>query len=140
MRRRAREATLEVLFQMDLGKLSLDDALESVRGFGWSADDWTFIVDLAGGTRDALETIDVLIGGVAEHWTLERMATVDRNILRMAVCELQKQETPVGVVINEAVELAKRYSTEESGRFVNGMLGRIARSGPSPLLRQAADV
>ncbi len=140
MRRRAREAALEVLFQMDLGKLSLDDALESIRGQGWPPDDWTFIVTLARGTRERLETIDTVITGVAEHWTLERMATVDRNILRLAVFELQTGDTPVGVVINEAVELAKRYSTEESGRFVNGMLGKIARSGPSPLVRQAADV
>jgi len=140
MRRRAREAALEVLFQMDLGKLSLDDALESIRGQGWPPDDWTFIVTLVRGTRERLETIDTVIRGVAEHWTLERMATVDRNILRLAVFELQSGDTPVGVVINEAVELAKRYSTEESGRFVNGMLGKIARSGPSPLLRQAADV
>jgi len=140
MRRRAREAALEVLFQMDLGKLSLDDALESIRGQGWPPDDWTFIVTLVRGTRERLETIDTVIRGVAEHWTLERMATVDRNILRLAVFELQSGDTPVGVVINEAVELAKRYSTEESGRFVNGMLGKIARSGPSPLVRQAADV
>ena len=140
MRRRAREAALEVLFQMDLGKLSLADALASVQGLGWAPDDWTFIVTLARGTRETLAAIDVLIAGVAEHWTLERMATVDRNILRMAVFELQGGDTPVGVVINEAVELAKRYSTEESGRFVNGMLGKIARSGPSPLVRQAADV
>jgi len=140
MRRRAREAALEVLFQMDLGKLSLDDALESIRGQGWPPDDWTFIVTLVRGTRERLETIDTVITGVAEHWTLERMATVDRNILRLAVFELQSGDTPVGVVINEAVELAKRYSTEESGRFVNGMLGKIARSGPSPLVRQAADV
>jgi len=140
MRRRAREAALEVLFQMDLGKLSLADALASVQGLGWAPDDWMFIVTLARGTRETLAAIDVLIAGVAEHWTLERMATVDRNILRMAVFELQGGDTPVGVVINEAVELAKRYSTEESGRFVNGMLGKIARSCPSPLVRQAADV
>ncbi len=139
-RRRAREAALRVLFQMDLGKLTLDEALNTVSAPDWPPDDWTLVVTLARGTRASLLEIDPLIARVAEHWTLERMATVDRNILRMAIYELVSTDTPVGVVINEAVELAKRYSTEESGRFVNGMLGKIVRSGVPPLARQAADV
>ncbi|HLJ61861.1 MAG TPA: transcription antitermination factor NusB [bacterium] len=140
MRRRAREAALGVLFQMDLGKLSLEEALASARGQEWPPDDWSLIVTLARGTRAHLTAIDALIALVAEHWTLERMATVDRNILRMAIFELETSGTPVGVVINEAVELAKRYSTEESGRFVNGLLGKVVRSGLPPLVEQAADV
>jgi N utilization substance protein B len=139
MRRRAREAALRVLFQMDLGKLSLDDALDTVMGSDWSPADWALVVTLARGTRVHLEQIDGLIARFAEHWTLERMAAVDRNVLRMAVYELMAARTPVGVVINEAVELAKRYSTEESGRFVNGLLGTIVRSGALPLAHQAAD-
>jgi len=139
MRRRAREAALGVLFQMDLGKLSLGEALDSVQAPDWPPDDWALVVTLARGTRAHLSEIDAVIAGVAEHWTLERMATVDRNILRMAIFELVNADTPVGVVINEAVELAKRYSTEESGRFVNGMLGKIVRSGTPPLVGQAAD-
>ncbi len=139
MRRRAREAALRVLFQMDLGKLSLEDALDTVEAPDWPPDDWALVVTLARGTRNHLADIDALIARVAEHWTLERMATVDRNVLRMAIYELVSTDTPVGVVINEAVELAKRYSTEESGRFVNGMLGKIVRSGIPPLVRQAAD-
>lgn len=139
MRRRAREAALGVLFQMDLGKVGPDEALDSVRGAEWPPDDWALLETLVRGTHAHLEAIDALIGEVAEHWTLERMATVDRNILRMAIFELQQTDTPVRVVINEAVELAKRYSTEESGRFVNGMLGRIVRLSAAPLARQAAD-
>jgi transcription antitermination protein NusB len=138
-RRRAREAALGVLFQMDLGKLSLDDALDTVRGADWAPNDWTLVETLARGTRAHLTEIDAVIAGVAEHWTLERMATVDRNILRMAIYEMVSTSTPVGVVINEAVELAKQYSTEESGRFVNGLLGRLVRSGIPPLVGQAAD-
>jgi transcription antitermination protein NusB len=138
-RRRAREAALQVLFQMDLGKLSVDDALATVAAPDWPPDDWDLVVTLARGTREHLAEIDAVIARVAEHWTLERMATVDRNILRMAVCELEYTETPRGVVINEAVDLAKRYSTEESGRFVNGLLGQIVRSGILPLVGQAAD-
>jgi transcription antitermination protein NusB len=139
MRRRAREAALRVLFQIDLGKLSLDDALGTVRAADWPPDDWTLVVTLVRGTRQHLTGIDALIARVAEHWTLERMAAVDRNILRMAIYELESTDTPVGVVINEAVELAKQYSTEESGRFVNGMLGNIVRSGLPPLVGQVAD-
>jgi len=139
MRRRAREAALGVLFQMDLGKLSLEEALDTVDAPDWPSDEWTLVVTLARGTRGHLAEIDTLIAQVAEHWTLERMATVDRNILRMAIYELVSTGTPVGVVINEAVELAKRYSTEESGRVVNGMLGKIVRSGLPPLVGQAAD-
>ena len=136
-RRQAREAALGVLFQADLGKSDIGDALETVRAQGWSRDDWLLIDGLVRGTRRHVEAIDTLIRGVAEHWTLERMATVDRNVLRMAIFELQHTDTPVGVIINEAVELAKQYSTEESGRFVNGMLGKIVRLGPR-LVRQAA--
>ncbi len=139
MRRRAREAALQVLFQMDLGKVSLDDALATVASPEWPRDDWTLVVTLARGTREHLAEIDGIIARVAEHWSLKRMATVDRNILRMAICELQMTESPQGVVINEAVELAKRYSTEESGKFVNGLLGRIVRSGVPLLVGQAAD-
>ncbi|MHB8732737.1 MAG: transcription antitermination factor NusB [bacterium] len=136
-RHQAREAALGVLFQVDLGKARIDDALEPLRAQGWPRDDWTLIDRLVRGTRRHVEEIDALIRGVAEHWTLERMATVDRNVLRMAIFELQHTDTPVGVIINEAVELAKQYSTEESGRFVNGMLGKIVRLGPR-LARQAA--
>ncbi|HLW48862.1 MAG TPA: transcription antitermination factor NusB [bacterium] len=136
-RRQAREAALGVLFQIDLGKIDAGDALDSVRAQGWPRDDWTLIERLVRGTRDHVGEIDALIRGVAEHWTLERMATVDRNVLRMAIFELQHTDTPVGVIINEAVELAKQYSTEESGRFVNGMLGKIVRQD-SRMVRQAA--
>lgn len=128
-RHQAREAALGVLFQLDLGKGRLDEALEPLRAQGWSRDDWALIEQLVRGARRHADDIDALIRSVAEHWTLERMATVDRNVLRLAIFELQHTETPVGVIINEAVELAKQYSTEESGRFVNGMLGRIVRLG-----------
>lgn len=128
-RRQAREAALGVLFELDLGKGRIEEALGPLRAQGWSRDDWALIDELVRGTRRHADEIDALIRDVAEHWTLERMATVDRNVLRMAIFELQHTETPIGVIINEAVELAKQYSTEESGRFVNGMLGRIVRIG-----------
>ena len=140
MRRRAREAALQVLFQLDVGRLGLEDALASVAAPDWLPEDWALVVTLSEGTQAHLVEIDALIARVAEHWTIERMAAVDRNILRMALFELQHTTTPVRVIINEAVELAKQYSTEESGRFVNGLLGQVVRSGMVPLVGQAADV
>jgi transcription antitermination protein NusB len=72
--------------------------------------------------------IDAIIGAAADRWTIERMPVVDRNLLRIAIFELLfAGDTPAGVAINEAVELAKLLSTEDSGRFVNGLLGRVAR-------------
>lgn len=73
------------------------------------------------------EEIDAIIEKASAHWTIERMPVVDRNVLRVAVYELLEPETPTGVVVDQAVTLAKLLSTEESGRFVNGLLSRIAR-------------
>jgi len=140
MRHRAREAALQVLFQLDVGRLPLEDALASVAAPDWLPADWDLVVALATGTRAHLSGIDALIARLAEHWTIDRMAAVDRNILRLALFELRYTSTPVRVVINEAVELAKQYSTEDSGRFVNGLLGTAVRSGLLPLVEQAADV
>ncbi len=71
------------------------------------------------------EAIDALIGRIASGWRIERMPVVDRNVLRLGVYELLHTDTPVGVVVSEAVEIAKRYSTARSGAFVNGVLGRL---------------
>ncbi len=140
MRHRAREAALAVLFQLDVGRLPLEDALASVAAPDWLPADWDLVIGLATGTRAHLGEIDALITRLAEHWTIDRMAAVDRNILRLALFELRYTSTPVRVIINEAVELAKQYSTEDSGRFVNGLLGTAVRSGLLPLVGQAADV
>ncbi|NND14501.1 MAG: transcription antitermination factor NusB [Acidimicrobiia bacterium] len=84
---------------------------------------------LVAGVLDHVEDIDRLIESASKNWSIQRMAAVDASILRLAVFELtSRPETPTGVVINEAVELAKRYSTEQSGSFVNGVLAAIARS------------
>ena len=82
---------------------------------------------LVAGVQDHAADIDALIARYADHWTIQRMPVVDRNVLRVALFELLwRTDVPVPVAINEAVELAKALSTEESGRFVNGLLGRIA--------------
>jgi N utilization substance protein B len=82
---------------------------------------------LVEGVRAHLTELDQVIARAAEHWPLERMPTVDRNVLRVGVYELLHTDTPTGAVVDQAVSLAKLLSTEESGRFVNGVLGRIAR-------------
>ncbi|MDR5683537.1 MAG: transcription antitermination factor NusB [Armatimonadota bacterium] len=137
-RRMAREAVLRILFQAEVGGLPLEQVVASyadgwpdeddrVVKKGWDDDDWRFIVRLSRGAWEGRSETDALIARYAEGWTLERMPRVDVCVLRMAVYELLHTDTPPSVVINEAVELAKRYSTEESGRFVNGILGRIYR-------------
>src|ERR1700758_96166 len=84
----------------------------------------------AGGVEGDREAIDAILAAHSEGWPLHRMTVVDRNILRVACHEL-RSGLPVGVVVNEAVELANELSTEDSGRFVNGLLGRIAREEAS---------
>jgi N utilization substance protein B len=87
----------------------------------------TFAAEVVTGVGDHQVEVDGYIRRFARDWSLERMPTVDRSLLRMGVYELlYRPDVPTGAVISEAVELAQRYSTDESGRFVNGMLGRIA--------------
>ena len=87
-----------------------------------------YAAELVEGVGAHLEAIDVLLRRFARDWKLERMPAVDRALLRVGVYELlERPDVPVAVVINEAVELAKRFSTDESGRFVNGMLSRVAQ-------------
>lgn len=83
---------------------------------------------LAEGTLEKLSEIDELITSVATNWSLARMSVVDRNVLRLAAFELLSQNAPVKVVINEAIELAKKYGSADSGKFVNGVLDKLARS------------
>ena len=127
-RRKARVLALQIIYQHDIGSRTLDDILRSF----WEsqglppAEVRTFAEDLAAGVRDHLEEIDALAGEYSSHWNLERMAAVDRNIIRLAVYELiYRDDIPPKVTINEFVEIAKKFSTEDSGAFVNGVLDRI---------------
>lgn len=130
MRRRlAREMVLKVLFQLDLGKTDLDIALENVLEEEESCRVKDFVRSLVKGTIDSLPKIDEVINRFAHEWTVDRMAAVDRNLLRLAVYEIMfLDDIPSAVSINEAVELAKVYGTEESSKFINGILGNIVRS------------
>ena len=121
-RRESRERALSLLYEAEVKDMTpaalVDD--QPVR-----PDD--FVVDLVVGVGSHQARIDELIGRFAIDWTLDRMPAVDRNLLRLAVFELlERPDVPLGAVISEAVELAKQYSTEESGRFVNGVLSSVA--------------
>ncbi|MGI9861200.1 transcription antitermination factor NusB [Moorella naiadis] len=124
LRRAARARALQALFAIDVGHTSPAMALEQVLGEGELPPRVAaFTRQLVEGTLARREELDAIISRYAVGWRLERLAAVDRNILRLALYELQyHRETPVGVVINEAIELAKGFNNEEAGKFVNGLL------------------
>jgi len=128
-RRRAREAALKALFGIDLGHTRPDLAVQhAVELVGLEEAGARFVRELVGGVLKHRQEIDELIQSFSPEWRLERMATVDRNILRLSVFELlHRPDIPRSVSINEAVELAKKYGDKDSSRFVNGILGQIAR-------------
>ena len=125
-RRRAREHALQILFQIDLTGGTADEVLAGFWGELDAGDDVReFTARLVRGTLDHLERIDRRVGEAAENWRLERMPAVDRNVLRMAVYELHCMDSPAAVVLDEAIEVARRFGGEESAGFVNGVLDRI---------------
>jgi transcription antitermination protein NusB len=129
-RRKSREMALQMLFQLDMGKQDIEDVRktfwnerrdldEKVRGF---ADDLFRVA------AERQAEIDELVERNAEHWRMDRMAAVDRNVLRVGVAEfLGFSDTPKPVVINEALEIARRFSTPESVTFINGVLDSVAK-------------
>jgi transcription antitermination protein NusB len=130
-RRKSRELAMQMLFQADIGK----QTPEEVRTTFWRAGDAVepevrgFAEDLFRVANANLEQIDQLIAHNSKHWRIERMPAVDRNLLRMAIGEmLGFKSTPFPIVINEALEIARRYAAPESINFLNGMLDSIARS------------
>lgn len=127
-RHEARRRAVEVLYEADLrGRPILDVLAEHLAG-----DDPPppFAQELVRGVAAHLDELDVLISAHAREWTLARMPVVDRNVLRLGLWELLHTDVPTAVAIDEAVELAKQLSTDDSGRFVNGLLARIAPTRP----------
>ena len=129
-RRKSRELAMQMLYQADIGKQSAGQ----VRATFWKAGDEVgpdvrgFAEELFQAATDQQEKIDELIVANSKHWRLERMPAVDRNLLRMAVGEmLGFKGTPFPIVINEALEIGRRYCAPESINFLNGMLDSIAR-------------
>ena len=129
-RRRARECALQMLFSYDLARPPVEDLIASYWGeLAEAAEEVRAVAnELVEGTIEHLAQIDDRIRVRTEHWRIPRMAVVDRNLLRMAVFEfLYQPSTPRTVAINEALEIARRFSTSEATQFVNGILDAIKR-------------
>src|SRR5262245_21486208 len=129
-RRKAREYALQMLFQWDITHETIEQI--AVTFFQNQPDESEAVIDFARNlvtrTIEHVEEIDRLIQRHAEHWRLDRMATVDRNLLRLATQEfMYDKETPKTVVINEAIEIARRFSAQESPQFINGILDSIKK-------------
>ena len=141
-RRRARILALQTLYAIEFGEHDLDEALKHMRVRAnqpasneadlselvhGNDDVQGFASTLVRGVMSHLEDIDDLVGQCSTNWKMGRMALIDRNILRMAIFELQHvEDVPPRVTLNQAVEIAKQYGTEDSGAFINGILDRIA--------------
>ncbi|HMD95725.1 MAG TPA: transcription antitermination factor NusB [Terriglobia bacterium] len=129
-RRKSRELALQMLFQCELGKHTPEHVLSTfLRAQKADPEVLSFARELFEGTLADIPSLDRLIGDQAANWRLERMAAVDRNLLRLALYELlHHPETPPAVVIDEALEIARRFSGDESVEFVNGVLDGIRKS------------
>ena len=129
IRRKSRELTLQFLYQGELaGQDNLLDFEEYCIHFQSNKKAIPYAKKLLDGVQEKGDAINQLISKYAENWRLERMSVIDRNILRLAVYEMRYQnDVPVSVAINEAVEIAKRYSTDDSGPFINGILDGVAK-------------
>jgi len=136
-RHRSRQRALQVLYQWDMTKRPMEEAISSFYETLYSdeteekpdakPDRDEFMEELAKGTSEMSADIDHRIAEKSENWRLDRMPTVDRNILRMAIYEMSREDTPAAVVIDEALELARQFSGEESVSFINGVLDAVHR-------------
>jgi len=125
-RREGREIALQTLYLRDTCGMTILDALKSTFSAASDSSVRNFAAHLANGVEENKTRIDSILTKYAQNWDLHRMATVDRNTLRIATFEiLFDLETPISVVIDEAIEVAKIYSTEDSGKFVNGILDKV---------------
>jgi len=135
----SRSIALQTLYEWDFRKRNRDDLEKvmnyNVQEFGPGMSDKEFVVGLVNGVIDNQEKIDKLIEKCAPEWPIEQITVVDRNVLRLGICELlfgNYEEVPPKVAINEAIELAKTFGGESSGRFINGVLGTIYREMGEP--------
>ena len=132
-RHRSRQRALQVLYQWDMTKQPVDQVISSFYETLYSEEETPtsgrdeFMEELVTGTSQMTPAIDERIVAKSENWKLDRMPVVDRNILRLAIYEMSRQETPAAVVIDEALELARQFSGEESVGFVNGILDAVHR-------------
>jgi transcription antitermination protein NusB len=134
-RRRSRQRALQILYSWDARRQPVDEAINAYYDTLYSEERPErdpFVAELVRGTIEHVAAVDEQITKHAEHWRMERMPAVDRNILRMAVWEMSVGGAPPPVAIDEALELARRYSTEESVQFINGVLDAVRRDIGAP--------
>jgi transcription antitermination protein NusB len=129
-RRKGRELALQALYQIDMLGENNRSLIERLNESFYPAEELnSFSIELIEGVLAHVKEIDVLIEKYSENWKLSRMPLVDRNILRIAVFELlHKEDIPVKVTLNEAIEIGKKYGSESTGSFVNGILDKIAKT------------
>jgi len=129
-RRQLREIAFQIIYQVDVGKNDLETAItQRTREAGINEADQIFCRELVVGTVERIQEIDIIIERYALDWKVNRMLSVDRNILRLAVYEmLYSLNTPPKVALNEALELAKIFGSEESPKFINGILDKIIKN------------
>lgn len=137
-RRKGRELAIQMLYQLDMVRAGVDEAIKAF----WISqekmppdDTKEFCEELVRGTFEHSEEIDRLIEETSSNWRLSRMPVVDRNVLRMAVYEmLYRDDIPSTVTINEAIDLGKKFGSEDSGAFINGVLDKISERVPKKIL------
>ena len=129
-RHSGREAALQMLFQMEASAADVEKVITLFwRNFEADPEGRAYADGAVRGIADSLEKVDARITAASTHWRLERMARVDRNVLRLGTWELETQkDVPRAVILVEAIELAKSYGTEDSSSFVNGVLDRVAET------------
>ena len=128
-RRYSREIALKILYQFEASGRPIQEIIENTFNHEKISEDIkNFVFELVQGTMDHLAEIDSQLSGIAMHWRVERMSAIDRNIIRIALFEINhQQETPVNVIINEAIEISKKYGDSKSFQFVNGILDKAAK-------------
>ena len=134
-RRRSRQRALQILYLWDARRQPVEEALNAYYDTLYSEEKPErdpFVASLVQGVVEHIAEVDARISSHAEHWRMERMPAVDRNILRLAVYEMSHEGTPAPVTIDEALELARKFSNEESVQFVNGVLDAIHRDLQRP--------
>jgi transcription antitermination protein NusB len=134
IRHKAREIALQILYKVDIAQNERGEVESYMESLHPGTEARRYCEGLVSGVMGKRGAIDGVIEGFSENWKMDRMAVVDRNVLRLAVYELlYVEDVPFKVVIDEAVELAKRYGSDESGAFINGVLDKVHREAKRPL-------
>ena len=124
----ARVVAMQLIYEEMLGGKGGEESLSGLLGFSPSADDEKYLAEVLAGVADKREELDARIAGYLQNWSIERLARVDLAILRLAAYEiLYRDDVPAAVAVNEAVEMSHRFSTDEAGGFINGVLGSLLR-------------